>query len=257
MSDQITVQGVVLSAMPIGEYDKRVVLLTRERGKISAFAKGARRLNSPLMAASNPFVFGVFTLYEGRTSNSLVSCVITHHFADLSRHQPEVYYGFYFLEIADYFGKEGLEERDTLNLLYVVLKALMRQDIDVRLVRCIYELRMLCEQGLAPQLNACAVCQREEAEEWFFSQEQNGVICIDDLSASQKGSPKGRKTGLTPLSPLTLAVMRYIAFAPIQKLCAFSVGEETISQLEDAIYPYTQKNIDRKMKSLQFLEIFT
>ena len=253
MSDLITVQGVVLSAMPVGDYDKRIVLLTRERGKISAFAKGARRQNSPFMAAANPFVFGSFTLYEGRTSYNLNQVSVQHHFVELATRQPGVYYGYYFLELADYFGREGTDEKNMMNLLYLTVKALLNPGIDDRLVRCIFELRTMTEQGLMPELFRCVNCGEEIAgkENLFFSQEAHGILDGDCL---KKASPGEARTARR-ISQVALYTMQYIVSSPMTKLYSFTVTDEVLWELERHIQPYVAGNTDKKFKSLQILEV--
>jgi DNA repair protein RecO (recombination protein O) len=249
MSDLITVQGVVLSAQPVGEYDRRIVLLTRERGKISAFAKGARRQNSPFMAVTAPFVFGAFSLYEGRTSYNLNHVAVQHQFVELSAVQPGIYYGYYFLELADYFGREGTDEREMMNLLYVTVNAILNPAIDDRLVRCIFELRTMAVQGLCPQLDSCVSCGGELTEnEIWISQEEHGVLC----TSCCRHVRDARR-----ISAAALYAMQYIVSVPMGKLYTFRVTEEVLAELEAYIHLYTARNTEHRFKTLDILNVMS
>jgi DNA repair protein RecO (recombination protein O) len=147
MQDNINVTGIVIKAEPIGEYDRRVVILTRERGKISAFARGARKPGNRLMAPTNPFSFGNFRLYEGRSSYTLSEADISNYFEELRNDYIGAYYGMYFLEICDYYTRENADETSMLKLLYQSLRAITSDKFDNRLVRYIFEIKSIAING--------------------------------------------------------------------------------------------------------------
>ena len=161
--NQIVLTGMVLSTAPVGEYDRRVVILTKEQGKISAFARGARRPNSPLVGAVNPFSFGEFTMYEGRSSHTIQSVKITNYFSELREDMIGAYYGFYFLEFANYYTKEQNDEREMLKLLYQTMKALTSPHIPNLLIRRIFELKAYQWRGTSG-LSVCPVSEKRRTD---------------------------------------------------------------------------------------------
>lgn len=154
------ITGMVLKAEPMNDFDRRVVLLTKERGKISAFARGARKQNSKLLAATNPFCFGTFKLYEGRTSYNVMEAEVTNYFEGLREDYEGAFYGMYFLEVMDYYTRENNDEKEMLKLLYQSLRALMHEGLSNVLVRYIFEMKAMVLSGEFPGMPREGVCGR-------------------------------------------------------------------------------------------------
>ena len=150
MQDFVAVTGMVIKTIPVGEYDRSVTILTKERGKISAFAKGARRQTSRFSAAANPFSFGTFKLFVGKTSYNIMDAEISNYFEGLRADFEGAYYGIYFLEIADYYTRENNDEKEMLKLLYQSLRALQSEKIPNLLVRYIFEMKAMAVNGEFP-----------------------------------------------------------------------------------------------------------
>lgn len=238
------VMGMVLSAATIGEYDKRVVLLTKERGRISAFARGARRPRSPLSASTEPFTFGEFFIYKGRDSYTIEQVEVKNFFPELRCNLEALYYGLYFCEIADYFTREGMEAKNELNLLYLSLSALLLPSLPVKLVRYIYEFRMLAIEGEAPRIFTCMQCGGNESLHHFYVGKA-GVLC----EKCQKGE------GGILISETTMYTLQRILSSPLQKLYTFTVSEGVLQELQQVAGRYFDSRVDHNWQTRAMLSL--
>lgn len=242
--NQITVTGMVLAAASIGEYDRRVVILTKERGKIAVFARGARKPNSAFVGVTSPFSFGQFVVYEGRTSYTLMSASISNYFQELRSDVEGAYYGFYFLDLANYYGKEANDETLLLKLLYQTFRALVNPRIPNKLIRCIYELKIISINGEGPQVFECITCGDKDREK-VFSIQKGGLVCRQCSTYITDG----RK-----LLTSTIYTMQYIVSSSIEKLYTFLVKDEVFDEFSKLVTDYLDEYLGKRFKSLEILE---
>jgi len=147
MREPVELTAMVIRSSSVGEYDRRLVMLTRERGKITAFARGAKRPGNSLMGPCRPFAFGTYKVFEGRDSYSLQSAQVSRYFEELTQDVELSCYGQYFLEMADYYTRENLDGSAMLLLVYQSLRALLNARIPNGLVRKIFELKAMVING--------------------------------------------------------------------------------------------------------------
>lgn len=221
MAGEILATGFVLKNTAIGENDSRLVLLTKELGKVSAFARGARKMNSPLMGVTQPFVFGTFSLYEGRSFFRVRSAYIRRYFEGVTSNLDAVLYACYFAEIAEYYGKEGLDASDGINLLYAGLLALEKKQMPPQLIRCVYEIRAI-----------------ESAGE------------LEDLTRYT-----GTLEGDAPdLQKALLYTIRFIETTPLSKVFSFTVREDVLVRLQMICRKVCSRTFEWPMRSEMMLD---
>ena len=248
MRETITVIGMVLTASPIKEYDRRIELLTRERGRISAFAKGARKAGSALSACSIPFTFGEFSLYEGRSSYNVKSAGIQKYFGDIAVDYEKTCYASYFAEMARYFSRENIDASRELLLLYITLLALQNGKMPAKLIRIVYEMRLMMLQGQGLELFQCLGCQSTDVRTVYF--QAGGLLC----EACSSKEEEFARVHPFELSPDGLYTLQYILSAPEEKVYSFLVKEGVQRELERFMQGYLGRYLPHHFQSLDLLE---
>lgn len=248
MKQQVNLTGIVLSTSLLDEYDKRLVILTKERGKITAFARGARRPGNALMGISSPFTYAVFRCMQGYDAYRLVSAEAIDFFDGLKQDLSSVGYATYFCELADYFTMEGTSDKNLLNLLYVSFRALIKAQMPLPLIRRTYEWKLLELEGLGAQVFDCVKCGKRDIKNYLFDSAGGGLLCEDC---------KGQGRHPVRISESALYTLQHIRSTGLERLYGFQVSGQVLDEISGLCDACLAVHVDRKCRSLEMLEVFS
>lgn len=169
-------EAVILRTQRLGEADRIVTMLGKERGKIRAVAKGVRRTSSKFGARLEPFMVVQLQCWEGRTLDTVTQAVsLAQYGADIATDFEAYSMASAMVETAD-----RLTEADPSPAQYVLLsgglRALARRERAPRVILDSYLIRALSIAGWEPALAACAVCGARGPHERFVIP-QGGSVC--------------------------------------------------------------------------------
>lgn len=238
------VEAVVLRSRSYGEADAILTLYSREKGKISAIAKGVRKPKSRKRAGVQFLSHGKFLMYEGKSLDTVTQCEALHSFAFLQDDLVKMAYANYMAELLEAFVVEG-EGNDALFFLFLTtLHLLADYDSDV-LVRS-FELRFLTLLGYRPILEHCVSCEGALGTEVRFSSDLGGVLCQGCF---------GKDPYAAKCSRGTVEIMKTLTKQDLRKLKVLKVGQEAKSELGRILRWYILARSEKNLKTLSFLDL--
>jgi DNA repair protein RecO (recombination protein O) len=172
--------ALVLRTHKLGETSKIVVLLTRERGKLRAVARGARGKRSRYQSALEPLSEVRATLYgrQGTELFRLGGCeLLRSAFLAGSRGLENALSFSYFAELLDAFSPEGQAEDDVYRLAVAVIRA-AEDGRPAEVLSRYLEAWLLKLHGLYPSTSRCASCGKPLPEgELRYHPAAHGFVC--------------------------------------------------------------------------------
>jgi DNA repair protein RecO (recombination protein O) len=172
--------GIVLRRSQFGETDNILTLYTRERGKISAIAKGARKAVSRLSGATELLASSRFSLGVGRTLQIVRQAEVVDSHSQLREDLRKLANGLYIAELLSNFVIDEDPYPDLFDLLAVALNNISHSQTPDR-VTLWFELHLLNLLGFSPILTECTYCGVTMVPvprgDMALSASQGGVLC--------------------------------------------------------------------------------
>ncbi|MBE1553721.1 DNA repair protein RecO [Sporosarcina limicola] len=236
-------EGIVLRSIPYGETHKIVTLFTKEAGKLTAMARGAKKPASRLAAITQTFTHGSFLIRTGRGMGTLDQGEQIDSMRHIREDLEATAYASYIVELIDRLTEDNKQGHGLYGLLYDALHAINEQ-YDPEAISLFVEWKMLPVAGIHPILHQCANCGAAEGE-FAFSFKEIGFLCHRCFHMDRY---------LVRLSPTQLKLIRTFYTVPISSIGNLTLKMTTKQFMKKIVRTIYDEQVGLRLKSRSFLD---
>jgi len=249
VSGRFKLSAVILRTVDYGEADRVVTLLSRERGKLVAFARGARASKRRFGGGLEPFTRVTAELASrggGDAMARLDSVSVERSFHHVREDLARIGCAAYAVELAGELVRDHEPHAALFDLLVEYLGRLDAAPALPAELR-VFELEALEAAGLQPRLDGCARCGQEAVGGdggAVFSPADGGLLCVRCEATA---------VGTTRLSGPAVAALRRFqlgGFAEAGEGIPAPVGRE----LRDALGRFVEHQLGHRLQARRFLD---
>lgn len=239
----IKTSGIVIRKVNVGEADRILTVLTRDRGKIRVVAKGVRRPRAKLAGFTDMFQYNDFVLAEGRNLDIVTSAATVERFIKDGMELERIGLMYYLCELTDRLIEETQEAPGSFELLRETFHYIKNHEVSSALVKSYFEMKMLSLLGFAPELHKCIGSGREIASggDLSFSVRLGGVL---------QGDERMRDEFAYAISEDALKFLRLLQRYQLDEVAKVRISPEILDQSSNITSNFVEYVIEGRVKSL-------
>lgn len=241
-------RGLVLAERSAGEQGKFIDVLTEHNTVQEIYVRGAKKNSSAGLSATQLFSYATFSVQKRRNQWYLDSAKPIRIFYRLRESLSRLSLAMYFGELIRLSVREHQTPEENCFVMRLMLNTLHYLESGQRseaLLKPIFELRLMTELGMMPDLLMCRGCGVFLPKRLYFSVEKGCFFCTDC------GAPDSPQEPLLLRAPV-LQAMRHILFADYNRLFHFQLGAENLQMLGICTERFVQYHLSLKPKALTF-----
>ena len=238
----IKVSGVVIKETTVGESGKRIVVLTKEHGKMLLSARGSKNTKSKHLASTQLFAYSDFELFEGKGFYSITNSNIKENFFNIRNDIERLSYGAYILQITDSISFEELVSDEVFDLLLRTLYFLSKDETSPKLITSVFIIKLLIYYGFIGGFYCCDKCEAELDEGAYYNDINDGILCKDCETEHDYKLDSG-----------AVKALQYISNSDLKSLFKFNVSDGVLKQLWYISDCLRRKHISTHMKTYDYI----